>query len=208
MGVFKTGKFYHYEFFLDGRRLRGSAGTANKPPAIQEERRQRERLEKSYCQVIEEEARDLRGLCLGHVTDLLSQRLVVKITPTVVQRYQTDRLAAKAGSKTINAEVLLLLRLEAKERALDESRRGRMRPTRCARLKLSGGSRVRWCPNWWWFSNRHGLRPQNDPTGLVVRNSSGGSEDSGAAGPTLPPDDSVRLDESNGPKRDLRHCVC
>ena len=34
MSVFKNGKFYHYEFFLDGRRHRGSTGTANKPQAI------------------------------------------------------------------------------------------------------------------------------------------------------------------------------
>jgi hypothetical protein len=33
---------------------------------------------------------------------------VVEITPTVVKRYQTDRLAEKAGPKTINDEVLLL----------------------------------------------------------------------------------------------------
>ena len=48
MSVFKNGKFYHYEFKLDGRRRRGSTGTANKQQAIAEERRQRERLEKSY----------------------------------------------------------------------------------------------------------------------------------------------------------------
>ena len=48
---------------------------------------------------------------LGHVTDLLGKKLVVEITPTVVKRYQTDRLAEKAGPKTINDEVLLLLRL-------------------------------------------------------------------------------------------------
>jgi hypothetical protein len=35
----------------------------------------------------------------------------VEITPAVVRRYQADRLAAKAGPKTINDEVLLLLRL-------------------------------------------------------------------------------------------------
>jgi hypothetical protein len=58
MSVFKNGKFYHYEFKLDGRRRRGSTGTANKQQAIAEERRQRERLEKSYSQVIEEEARE------------------------------------------------------------------------------------------------------------------------------------------------------
>lgn len=36
---------------------------------------------------------------------------MVEITPTVVKRYQRDRLAAKAGPKTINDEVQLLLRL-------------------------------------------------------------------------------------------------
>jgi hypothetical protein len=44
MSVFKNGKFYHFEFQLDGRRHRGSTGTASKPQAIAEERRQRERL--------------------------------------------------------------------------------------------------------------------------------------------------------------------
>ena len=40
MSVFKNGRFYHYEFKLDGRRRRGSTGTANKQLAIAEERRQ------------------------------------------------------------------------------------------------------------------------------------------------------------------------
>jgi hypothetical protein len=61
MSVFKNGRFYHYEFKLDGRRRRGSTGTTNKQLAIAEERRQRERLEKSYSQVIEEEAREQQG---------------------------------------------------------------------------------------------------------------------------------------------------
>ena len=69
MSVFKNGKFYHYEFFLDGRRHRGSTGTANKPQAIQEERRQRERLEKSYSQVIEEEAREQRRKTIQQAAD-------------------------------------------------------------------------------------------------------------------------------------------
>jgi integrase len=136
MSVFKNGKFYHYEFILDGRRHRGSTGTASKPQAIKEERRQRERLERSYSQIVEEEAREQRRktiqqaadeflveykakhesptfavYALGHVTDHLGKKLVVEITPTVVKRYQTDRLAEKAGPKTINDEVLLLLRL-------------------------------------------------------------------------------------------------
>src|SRR5215471_19222677 len=57
MSVFKNGRLYHYEFKLDGRRHRGSTGTANKQQAIAEERRQRDRLQKTYSQVIEEEAR-------------------------------------------------------------------------------------------------------------------------------------------------------
>lgn len=136
MSVFKNGRLYHYEFKLDGRRHRGSTGTANKQKAINEERHQRERLQKTYSQVVEEEARtqqrktiqqaaddflaDYRPkhesatfaeYSLGHVTDHLGKKLVVEITPTAVKRYQTDRLAEKAGPKTINDEVLLLLRL-------------------------------------------------------------------------------------------------
>src|SRR3954470_4794363 len=60
MSVFKNGTFYHYEFTLDGRRHRGSTGTANRDEAVREERRQRDRLEKSYGQVIEEEGRAQR----------------------------------------------------------------------------------------------------------------------------------------------------
>ena len=41
MSVFKNGRFYHFEFKVDGRRRRGSTGTANKQQAIVEERRQR-----------------------------------------------------------------------------------------------------------------------------------------------------------------------
>ena len=69
MSVFKNGKFYHYEFQLDGRRHRGSTGTASKPQAIAEERRQRERLEKSYSQVIEEEAREQRRKTIQQAAD-------------------------------------------------------------------------------------------------------------------------------------------
>ena len=136
MCVFKNGKLYHYEFVLDGRRRRGSTGTADRDEAVREESRQRERLEKSYSQVIEEEARDQRRktiqfaadeflkdyrakhqsatfaeYALGHVSTLLGGRLVVEITPNVVKRYQADRLKEKAGPKTINDEVQLLLRL-------------------------------------------------------------------------------------------------
>src|SRR5713226_6071360 len=134
MSVFKNGKFYHFEFMLDGRRRRGSTGTANKQQAIAEERRQRERLEKSYTQVIEKEAheqqrktiqlaadeflKDYRAkhqsptfaeYALRHVSRLLGGSLVVEITPNVVKRYQADRLNENAGPKTINDEVQLII---------------------------------------------------------------------------------------------------
>jgi integrase len=98
--------------------------------------RRRERLEKSYSHVIEEEAREQRRktiqqaadeflleykvkhesptfavYALGHVTGHVGKKLVVEITPAVVRGYQTSRLEKRAGSKTINNEVLLLLRL-------------------------------------------------------------------------------------------------
>jgi len=143
MSVFKNGRLYHYEFKLDGRRHRGSTSTANKQQAIAEERRQRERLEKSYGQVLQEEAReqqrktiqeaadefleDYRAkhksatyaeYALGHVKSILGKYLVVEITPSVVKRYQATRLREKAGPKTINDEVQLLLRLCGEQGAL------------------------------------------------------------------------------------------
>jgi integrase len=136
MSVFKNGRLYHYEFQLDGRRHRGSTGTANKQQAIAEERRQRERLQKSYGQILEEEAREQQRktiqqavdeflvdykakhrsatyaeYALGHVTSLLSDRLVVEISPKVVKGYQAARLREMASPKTINDEVQLLIRL-------------------------------------------------------------------------------------------------
>src|ERR1022692_1253884 len=143
MCVFKNGAFYHFEFQLDGRRHRGSTGTADRDEAVREESRQRERLEKSYSQVIEEEARDQRRktiqfaadefledyrakhqsptfaeYALGHVSRLLGGSLVVEITPNVVKRYQADRLSENAGPKTINDEIQLLLRLCGEQGAL------------------------------------------------------------------------------------------
>jgi integrase len=143
MSVFKNGRFYHYEFVLHGRRQRGSTGTTSKPQAIAEERRQRERLQKSYSQIIETEAReqqrktiqqtadeflkDYRAkhlsatfaeYALGHVSSVLGRHLVVEITPNVVKRYQVQRLNEKAGPKTVNDEVQFLLRLCGEQGAL------------------------------------------------------------------------------------------
>src|SRR5664279_2999802 len=109
MCIFKNGTFYHYEFTLDGRRHRGSTGTADRDEAVREESRERDRLEKSYGQILEEENREQRRktiqeaadefledyrakhqsatfaeYALGHVSKLLGGSLVVEITPNVV----------------------------------------------------------------------------------------------------------------------------
>src|SRR5690349_14434840 len=105
MSVFKNGRFFHYEFILDGRRHRRCTGTTNKQQGIGEERRQRGRLAKSYGQRVEEEAREhqrktiqqaahefLEGsrakhksatyadYALGHVKGRLGSSLVLEIT--------------------------------------------------------------------------------------------------------------------------------
>src|SRR5215472_11694969 len=121
MSVFKNGKFYHYEFKLDGRRRRGSTGCTNKQQAIAEERRQRERLEKSYQQVIEEESREQQRktirlaadeflsdyrtkhesatfaeYALGHVKRFLGEKLLLEITPQVVKRSVNRRVVGSS----------------------------------------------------------------------------------------------------------------
>jgi integrase len=136
MSIFKNGRLYHYEFVVHGRRYRGSTGTSNKPQAITEERRQRERLAKSYSQVLEEESLEQQRktiqqaadefledyrmkhrsatfaeYALGHVKRFLGGSLVVEVTPSIVKRYQADRLKETAGPKTINDETQLLIRL-------------------------------------------------------------------------------------------------
>ena len=136
MSIFRNGRYYHYVFQVDGRRYRGSTGATNKQQAIAEERRQRERLGRSYSQVVEEESRQQQRktiqaaadefladykakhqahtfaeYALGHVTKRLGKRLVMEITPEVVKRYQAARRKEKASPKTINDEVAMMLRL-------------------------------------------------------------------------------------------------
>jgi integrase len=147
MSIFKNGRFYHYVFQVDGHRYRGSTGYTNKQQAIAEERRQRERLEKSYSQIVEEESRQQQRktvqaaadeflgdykakhqahtfaeYALGHVTRRLGKRLVMEITPEVVKRYQAARRKEKASPKTINDEVAMLLRLCGEQGEMIRSR--------------------------------------------------------------------------------------
>src|SRR5258708_15233003 len=61
--------------------------------------------------VIDKEFTTFAVYALRHVTEHLGGKLVVEITPSIVKCYQTDRLSENAGRKTINYEVILLLRL-------------------------------------------------------------------------------------------------
>lgn len=136
MGVYQNGKYYHYEFVIDGRRYRGSTGKTTKQAAEKVERSERMRLERGYSEVIQQEEREqsrrtiteaadeflvaykakhrapvFAEYAMGHVKHILGKRLVLEITPGTVKQYQIDRLGEKASPKTINDEVGMLLRL-------------------------------------------------------------------------------------------------
>jgi integrase len=157
VSIFKIGKFYHYDFVLDGKRYKASTGHTNKEKAGDVERDLKKRLRSGFAEVVEEEARQRQRktieavadecfkdyqakhtansfaeYALGHVKALLGTRLVAEITPDVVKRYQTDRLNQKAGPKTINDEVQFLLRLLPAAQA--DVIRGQLRRERALKL--------------------------------------------------------------------------
>lgn len=136
MSVFLVGKYYHYNFILDGRRYKATTGKTSKQAAERVERDVRMRLESGYSEVVQQEERAqgrktikeagdefmkeykakhrapvFAEYALGHVTRLLGDRLVLEVTPGIVKKYQTDRLTEKAAPKTINEEAAILLRL-------------------------------------------------------------------------------------------------
>ncbi len=136
MSVFLVGKYYHYNFILDGRRYKATTGKTSKLAALKVERDVRMRLESGYSEVIQQEERALGRktiteaadeflkeykakhrapvfavYALGHVKRMVGDMLVLEVTPNTVKKYQTDRLTEKAAPKTVNEEVALLLRL-------------------------------------------------------------------------------------------------
>src|ERR1700691_3159947 len=99
MSVFKNGRFYHYEFKLDGRRRRGSTGTANKQQAIAEERRQRERLEKSYSQVVQDEAREQQRKTIRQAADEFLVEYKLKHESATFAIYALKHVTNSLGDK-------------------------------------------------------------------------------------------------------------
>ncbi len=57
MSVFLVGKYYHYNFILDGRRHKATTGKTSKQAAQKVERDVRMRLESGYSEVVQQEER-------------------------------------------------------------------------------------------------------------------------------------------------------
>ena len=57
MSVFLIGKFYHYDFVLDGRRYKATTGKTSKQAAQRVERDERMRLESGYSEILQREER-------------------------------------------------------------------------------------------------------------------------------------------------------
>ena len=158
MSVFLIGKFYHYDFILDGRRYKASTGKTSKQAAQAVERKERMRLESGYGEVVRQEEREqgrrtikeaadafleeyraknraptFAEYALGHVVRLLGDRLVLEVTPVTVKKYQTDRLTEKAAPKTVNEEVAMMLRLCGDQ---GELIRSRLRREKALKLKV------------------------------------------------------------------------
>jgi hypothetical protein len=158
MSVFLIGKFYHYDFVLDGRRYKATTGKTSKQAAQRVERDERMRLESGYSEIVQREERaqgrktikeaaaaflveyrakhdavKFAEYALGHVKRLLGSRLVLEVTPGVVKQYQTDRLTEKASPKTINDETAMLLRLCGDQGDLIRSR---LRREKALKLKV------------------------------------------------------------------------
>ncbi len=157
MSVFRVGKYFHYNFIIDGRRYKASTGKTSKQAAEKVERDVRMRLESGYSEVVQQEERAqgrktikeaadefmkaykakhrapvFAEYALGHVDRLLGDRLVLEVTPGIVKRYQTDRLTEKAAPKTVNEEVAILLRLCGDQ---GELIRARLRREKALKLK-------------------------------------------------------------------------
>ena len=157
MSVYLIGNFYHYDFVLDGRRYKATTGKTSKQAAQKVERDERMRLESGYSESVRQEEREqgrqtiraaseaflaeyvakhpqtLAEYKLKRVVESLGDRLVLEITPSVVKRYQADRLIAKAAPKTINEEVALMLRLCGDQGDLIRSR---LRREKALKLKV------------------------------------------------------------------------
>lgn len=136
----KTGErrqsaIWWYAFYYRGHRIRESSGTTRKSLAVEAERKRRLELERAAAG-IKDKRTDERFQTIGaaaecfladylvrhrsarfatgalkHIVRLLGRVLIAEVDEKTVKRYQTERLKEGAAAKTINGEVLFLLRL-------------------------------------------------------------------------------------------------
>jgi hypothetical protein len=134
MALFKRGKIWWYEFLFARWRVRESAKTPSKTVAKLAEQKRRRELEDGFngvtdnreerIKTVKELGRDYLGdyklrhrsatfaeYALGNAIRHLGAAMAVDLTDKVVNTYQTARLKEGAAPKTINEEVVFLLRL-------------------------------------------------------------------------------------------------
>lgn len=162
----KTGEMKHsetwwYEFTFAGKRIRESAKTTRKTVALQAEKNRRAALERAFNGIADDRKERIRTIAelaseylagydlrnprsatfarqtAKHVTRLLGTRMAADISEETVTKYQTSRLSEGAAPKTVNDEVLILLRLLD-----DQGDAIRLRLKRKRALRLKTRSRV------------------------------------------------------------------
>ncbi len=161
MSVYKRGDTYWYSFLFAGRRIQESAKTHSKTVAKDAERQRRRELEQGYNNIPERRAarigtyEDLADAFLeeykikhersavfatysiGHTVRHLGRMMVVDLDAETVKGYQTARLKEGTAPKSINDEVVFLLRILGDQ---GDAIRSRLRRARA--LKLATTERI------------------------------------------------------------------
>jgi integrase len=159
MSVFKRGKVWWYNFLFAGRHVQESSKSNSKTVAIAAERRRRRELEEGFNNLTNDKryqrvhrVADLASEFLGEykvrhpksatfgeyalrsVSRLLGDLIAAEISDDTVTGYQTMRLKENASPKTVNDEVLFLLRILGDR---GEVLRARLRKGRNLKLKVT-----------------------------------------------------------------------
>ncbi len=136
MAVYKRGKTWWFHFIFEGRRIAESARTTSKTVARAAEVERRRELEEGINQVATKRKDRVRTVAdvsaaylkeyrlkhrsvtfveyaVRHLCEHLGSMMVAQINVSAVTDYQMRRLKEKASGKTINDEVMILLRMLA-----------------------------------------------------------------------------------------------
>jgi site-specific recombinase XerD len=131
MAVFKKGKWYQYEFVLNGKRIQESAKTTSKTVAIEAERIRRRELEQAALGIpVAQRADRIKSVAdavkqyletysvnhrvasvlfstnrLAHVKRLLGAMMLSDLSEHAIRHYMKTRLAEEVTGRTINAEL-------------------------------------------------------------------------------------------------------